>query len=104
MGRFKNDAYKPNGIFNDFLIEQGYKDTSGARDEKGLTKIYSTCNGLYDVWVTINLDKNKIYIYQEYECGGHIADDEIDIEENWKCDLETFIDEIDNYLSRWIDD
>ena len=103
MGRFKNDAYKSTNIFNNFLIEQGYEDNTGARGEKGLTKIYSTCNGLYDVWVTINIDDDKIYIYKEYECGGYIGDDDIHIREDWKCDLETFIDKIDGCLSFWID-
>ena len=103
MGRFKNDAYKSEDILANFLLEQGYENTSGARGEKGLTKIYSTCNELYDVWVTINLNDNKIYIYKAYECGGHISDDEINIPEHWKYRLDTFINEIDLCLSGWID-
>jgi len=100
MGRFKNDnIINPISVW---LSQKDFKNETGARGEKGLTKTYSVDDGYYYVWVTINLGKQKIYIYKEYDCGGMVGEDEIDIQDEWLKDLDIFIDEVDNVLERWI--
>lgn len=99
MGRFKS-PYKHNSIYS-WLVQQGYEDKTGAKGEEGYTNVYKI-NDLYYVWVTINLDEKKIYIYQEYNCGGCVGTDEINIDEEWLEDLDVFIDEVDQALEDWI--
>ena len=100
MGRFKdcNDTDSP--ILN-WLLQNGYTKEDGALGEKGYTHVYSVDN-IYDVWVTFNFNKNEISVYKEYECGGEIARDTIDIEIEWLYDLDTFIDAVDKELEFWI--
>lgn len=101
IGRFKfEDAHNP---ITQWLMQQGFEETTGARGEEGLTKVYKTSNGLYYVWVTINLNKRKIYVYEEYNCGGMTGEDEITIEREWLSNLDIFINEVDEALGRWID-
>lgn len=100
MGRFKKTEL-PDPVVT-WLLSRGYEDVGGPCGEEGFRKIYETHNGLYYVWVTINIDKRKIYLYEEYNCGGMISEDTIDLEEEWIKDLDIFIDELDSLLKPWI--
>jgi hypothetical protein len=82
-------------------LQNGYTKDGDALGEKSYINIYRIDN-IYDVWVTFNFDKNEISVYKEYECGGEIARDTINIEAEWLCDLDTFIEGVDRKLEFWI--
>lgn len=49
----------------------------------GLPCQYETClyteSGLYCVWVGVDFKKQLVHIYKEFECGGEVARDTIDV-------------------------
>lgn len=98
MGRLKNES--TSNPINKWLLEQGFKEETGARGENGLTKVYEVDSDY--VWITINLNECKIYVYKEMNCGGMLGDDEIDIRKEWFDSLEIFIENVDEELERWI--
>lgn len=87
----------------DFLIKSGYNLDKGPLGEKGYVKVYSVGEGAYYVWVTFDLIKEKMYIYKEYGCGGHISSDTLDLEYKMN-NLEDFINEVDEELDYWLSD
>ncbi len=100
MGRFKERS--GNCPIYLWLIEQGFEERSGAKGEEGLTKVYLK-GKIYYAWVTIDLKRKIIHVYEEYDCGGCISEGEIIIQNHWLEDLNTFIDEVDNHLGVWLD-
>lgn len=71
MGYFTQIARKP------FLYDLGfeYGENSGPRGEFGFTRTVQ--HGNETLWITIDTIENKMYLYNEYNYGGILWDDEI---------------------------
>ena len=65
----------------------------------GYEKGYYHSNDLEYLWVTVCFPKGKVYLYNEYECGGLLWERTLDIPE-YICstDEEKFIDWLDKEL------
>lgn len=70
------------GIFKDnisldlqyiFLINLGFKygERSGAQGKTGYTKIIHH-NENETLWITVNLQERKVYLYNEWDYGGKL--------------------------------
>lgn len=71
MGMFKDSVNL--GLQYAFLIKLGFKygERSGARGETGYTKtIYHSGNET--LWITVNPQERKVYLYNEWDCGGEL--------------------------------
>lgn len=71
MGYFTQIASKP------FLYDLGfeYGENSGPKGECGYT--ITVRHGIETLWITFDNLKNKLYLYNEYNCGGMLWDEEI---------------------------
>lgn len=97
MGLLK-DSLIENTRF-DFLLSMDfeYGKRSGPRDENGYTRIFD--NNSECLWVTVSPKDNKVYLYNEYNCGGMLWDRTIDIpEEMLNASKQDFIDWLDNEI------
>lgn len=76
MGYFTQIAGKS------FLYDLGFKygEDSGPRGERGFTTTVQ--HGHETLWITIDTIENKMYLYNEYDCGGMLWDDEVYIPNN----------------------
>lgn len=73
----------------DYLIEDGFELGSGVLPgQEGYLKAF--CGSFYCLWVTFDLDKNKCYMYKEYDCGGKIWSREEDIPKDVLLSVDSF--------------
>lgn len=98
MGRFKDSG--ETGIIA-WLKEHKYEKGTGAQGQPGYVHIYEIEDKNY-VYVTINIEQKKIYVYKEDCVESYINSSTIDIESDWLTDLESFIDNVDKVLESWI--
>ena len=91
MGRVK-DIFKNKGI-TDKLIPMGFDYGSGPQGESGYVKTFR--DGAYCLWVTVNFHENKLYLYNEFDCGGLLWQRDCDIPEDALEDCDKFIDWLD---------
>lgn len=60
------------------LINLGFVPEDGPRGEKGYTRtIHHMKNET--LWITVSLQNNKVYLYNEWDCGGMLWDKTIDV-------------------------
>ena len=68
---------------------------------------YETCvhsnDGLYCIWVGVNFNALEVYIYVEYECGGEVYRDTIDISDIDVDSEDTFIQVLDDTVSYYVE-
>lgn len=90
MGYFTQIATKS------FLYGLGfqYGEHSGPRGECGFTTTVQ--HGSKTLWITIDTIQNKMYLYNEYDCGGMIWDDEVYLPNNVLSDKYEF--------AKWLDE
>lgn len=71
MGYFTQIATKS------FLYDLGFKysEDGGPRGECGFTR--TVHHGHEVLWITIDTIQNKMYLYNEYDCGGMIWNKEV---------------------------
>ena len=97
MGLIKSDIYNIN-----WLSKYGFEYSSNpvaGYGNKGYERGYYHKNGLEFLWVNICFPKRKVYLYNEYECGGLLWEREIDIPERiYSTDEEEFINWLDEEL------
>lgn len=92
MGRIK-DVFKNTSIA-DKLIAIGFDYGVGAQGEMGYVRTFQ--DGDYCLWVTVNFHENKLYLYNEFECGGLLWKRDCDIPEDVLEDCDKFIDWLDS--------
>ncbi len=82
-----------------FLTKLGFKfgPNSGARGEYGYTKTFHH-NGNETLWVTVSPINNKVYLYNEWDCGGMLWDREIDIPDNIMDNETEFVEWLDEQI------
>lgn len=92
MGYFTQIASKP------FLYDLGfeYGEHSGPRGECGFTRTVQ--HGHEVLWITIDTIQNKMYLYNEYDCGGELWDEEVYIPNNVLSDKYEFSKWLDNKI------
>lgn len=62
-----------------FLIKLGFRyGDIGAQGESGYTKIIPHDENEI-LWITINLQEKKVYLYNEWDCGGKLWERTYDI-------------------------
>ena len=96
MGLFKESLNL--SLRYDYLIELGFKygKTSGPKNETGYTKTIQH-NENEILWITINPQEKKVYLYNEWDCGGELWSRTHDIPESIledKIELINWLDEI----------
>lgn len=73
-----------------------YGKRSGPQGEEGYTKtIFHNENEV--LWITIDLFKKKVYLYNEWDCGGELWQQSYDIPESMldnEMDIISWLDEI----------
>lgn len=92
MGRIK-DIFKNKDI-TDKLIAMGFEYGRGAQGEEGYVKVFQ--DDAYCLWVTVSFDENKLYLYNEFDCGGLLWKRDFDIPQNVLEDCDEFIDWLDS--------
>lgn len=95
MGIVK-DFYK-NSIFEHYGFEYGIH--SGPKGEEGYTRTFKHDDGFYVLWVTIN--GRTLYLYDEYDCGGMVYEEEIHIPEEYQTNQEV-LDYVDEVVTTYI--
>lgn len=82
MGIFKKSLRK-SVLDNTYLTTLGfeYGKRSGAQGEEGYTKTIAH-NEDEVLWITVNLQKKKVYLYNEWDCGGELWSATYDIPES----------------------
>lgn len=71
MGIFKGNINL--GLQYVFLLNLGFKygERSGAQGETGYTKTINH-NVNETLWITVNPQERKVYLYNEWDCGGEL--------------------------------
>lgn len=95
MGLLKDNINKQRNIY-EYLITNGFKygTNVGPRGESGYNKTVE--HNINEVlWITISPSDNKVYLYNEWDCGGMIWERTIDIPDNLLEDEDSFI--------KWLD-
>jgi hypothetical protein len=100
VGRFLNDGVK--STITEWLLLQGYKEIDNYTGENGLTKVYPINNNSANVSVTINTISKLIHIQLISNHVGLTNQANINIEDDWMNDLNTFIEKVDESLEPWI--
>ena len=75
-----------------FLDELGFitgRDPCGGRE--GYTKTVHH-SGNETLWITVSLRDNKVYLYNEWDCGGMLWNKTLDIPEEALANKNTFVD------------
>lgn len=97
MGLIKNEGHAIS-----WLEGYGFKyDKSPVAGDgtPGYERGYLHSNGSEFLWVTICFPKRKVFLYNEYECGGLLWERELDIPDGiYSTDEEEFIDWLDEEL------
>lgn len=97
MGLIKNDVRT-----NDWLEKYGFKYDKrpvAGDGTPGYERGYYHLNGSEFLWVTVCFPKKKVFLYNEYECGGLLWERTLDIPEYiYSTDEEKFIDWLDKEL------
>lgn len=98
MGLFKESLSSSVPCCN-FLTELGfnYGEKSGPQGQSGYTKTVSH-NGNEVLWITINTQEKKVYLYNEWECGGKLWSITYDIPESIFKDEMKFINWLDEII------
>ena len=92
MGRIK-DIFK-NMRIADKLIAIGFDYGVGALGEIGYVRTFQ--DGDCCLWVTVSFHDNKLYLYNEFDCGGLLWQRDCDIPEDVLEDCDKFIDWLDS--------
>lgn len=98
MGLFKESINM--GLQYAFLFQLGFKygNHGGAKGEAGYTKIIYHNDDSETLWITVNPVTKKLYLYNEYECGGMLWEREVDIPDNAFDNENNFIDWLDEQI------
>lgn len=68
---------------------------------------YETCvhsnDDLYCIWVGVNFDALEVYIYVEYECGGEVHRDTLDISDINIGNEEALMQVLDDAVSYYVE-
>lgn len=96
MGLIKNE-----NLTLHWLEKYGFKYDSRpvASQSSGYERVYYHEDGLECLWVNVCFPKRKVFLYNEYECGGLLWEKELDIpSEIHETNEEEFIDWLDEEL------
>ena len=96
MGLVKNEAQNI-----DWLNKYGFKYNARpvAGCYPGYERGYYHCNDLEYLWVNVCFPQRKVYLYNEYDCGGLLWEREFDIPDGiYSTDEEEFINWLDKEL------
>ena len=100
MGLIKNDIQNIN-----WLSKYGFKYNKKpvAGYDSGYERGYYHADDLEYLWINICFPKRKVYLYNEYECGGLLWETELDIPSGiYSTDEEEFINWLDEELEVWL--
>ena len=92
-------------IFNSLLLkEYGFSFTTNpvAGNKPGYEKTITHSNGTETLWINICVLSQKVYLYNEFECGGLLWEKEIDIPETMSINEDSFIDWLNEEISCFI--
>lgn len=97
MGIFKDNLNL--GLQYAFLINLGFKygERNGAQGETGYTKTIHH-NGNETLWITVNPKERKVYLYNEWDCGGELWQYTYDIPQSVLENEAEFIDWLDRKI------
>lgn len=96
MGLIKNDIQNMNWLNKYGFI---YDKDPVAGDCSGYEKGYYHADGLEYLWINICFPERKVYLYNEYDCGGLLWETELDIPDGiYSTDEEEFINWLDEEL------
>lgn len=98
MGIFKDSINL--GLQYAFLINLGFKygERSGALGETGYTKTIQHNEGYETLWITVNPQERKVYMYNEWDCGGELWQREYDIPQEVLENESDFVDWLDEKI------
>lgn len=95
MGIFKDDLNL--GLQYTFLLKLGFRYSNGAQGESGYTKTIHH-NGNEKLWITVNLQERKVYLYNEWDCGGELWKKELYVPDSILRNEEKFVDWLDEKI------
>ncbi len=98
MGIFKNSINLE--LQYAFLINLGFKygERRGAQGETGYTKTIQHNEGYETLWITVNPQERKVYLYNEWDCGGELWQWEYDIPQSALNSESEFVDWLDGKI------
>jgi hypothetical protein len=97
MGLIKNGIQNNINWLNKYGFE--YDEAPVAGNYSGYERGYYHKNDLEFLWINICFPKRKVYLYNEYSCGGMLWERELDIPNGiYNTDEEEFINWLDEEL------
>jgi len=102
MGYILNDKHKK----DHYLLKYGFEwdNSPVAGNKPAFERGYSHHDTLEFAYVSVNLEDKLINIYNEYDCGGLLWEQEDTIPDNIDIDDEQeFITWLDNYVTETLD-
>ncbi len=94
MGLFKESI--KNIKFN-YLTDLGFKQSHGPKGEYGFVKIINH-DDIERLWITVDPNNLKVYLYNEYDFGGMLYEKSLDIPEDIIHDKDAFINWLDEEI------
>lgn len=97
MGIFKDNINL--GLQYAFLINLGfkYRESNGINGMSGYVKTISH-NENEVLWITVNPQKRKVHLYNEWDCGGELWSRKYDIPQDVLENENDFVDWLDEKI------
>lgn len=87
---------------------QDYGFMPDTRTVIGLPCQYETCvhskSGVYCIWVGVDFDNLIAHIYVEYDCGGEVSRDTIDLSNIDVEDEDEFMEVLDDIINDYVEE
>lgn len=88
-----------------WIMDYGFERTDGTCI--GLPCQYEMCmqseTGLYNIWVGVDFKKAQVHIYVEYECGGEVARETIDVSHVDAEEERSFMTVLDAIVDKYVE-
>lgn len=96
MGRIKNSIPDNTNPIVQALHNAGFRHGRGAQGQPGFVRTFH--EDVECLWVTVSLERNTVYLYNEYQCGGMIWSRDETIPEEVRHDADALIDWLDELV------
>ena len=82
---------------SNILTDHGFEE-----ERLNVYRKFVELSDLYDAWITVDLRKNSVEIYVEYECGGEVATYNFTIDADFEEYPNQFFDELDEEVTDFL--
>ena len=83
---------------SNILTDHGFEE-----EKSNVYRKFVELSSLYDAWITVDLRKNSVEIYVEYECGGEVSTYNFTISTDFEEQPNKFFDELDEEVTDFLE-